>query len=436
MKELAPLFVFWALLTQFAHAQPPWTFTPTNTSGVMLGQATVNGQPAAAGDWVGAFDPAGNCAGAAEVILNGGLAYFNLPIYGDDPTTTGLDEGMTGAEGFSLRIWQATTGAVGGHPTLDNPTQLTGWSNTNGAPMPGYDDPEVNYSFGLIITVSIVCPPSTCVEGSVNTAETFPTGGTLAGPGITGVYWDPAAAGIGVHTLSYTIEDATATCTVEVTPTPDATILTTGPYCANASPIPLAAESPGGAWSGDGVIGEFFDPTLVNPGNHSIAYNIDAADPGCAANDQATLTIYPAPAIPVIVVQGDELLATNTGPAANAVSWQTLFTGEWLADGVLFTTPQPQASYVVLVTNAYGCTSVSLPLTYDPAGLPSQGADMWEVWADPSGQIHSSLPHTTRTFDLTGRERPRPLPGQWNLVRLERPNGDTRLLRVFPTQTP
>ena len=432
MKEFAVLFVT-LLAAAVSLGQPPWSPTPTNASGVLLGQITVNNTPAAPGDWVGAFDIDGNCAGATEVILNDGLAYVNLPIYGDDATTAGIDEGITGGEGFSLRFWQAATGAVTSYPEAANPTYLDGWSNTNGAPMPGYNDPEVNYNFGLTITATIACPPGTCVAGAVQTPETAPPGGTLAGPGITGVYWDPAAAGEGLHTLTYTLDNSVATCTVEVTATPDATILTTGPYCANASPIPLAAETQGGTWSGDGVIGEFFDPTLVTPGNHSIAYTIEAADLGCAANDQATVTVYPAPAIPVIVVQGDELLATNTGPAANAVSWQTLFTGEWLADGVLFTTPQPQASYVVLVTNAYGCTSVSLPLTYDPVGLSSQAADTWEVWADPSGQIHSSHPHTTRTFDLTGRELPRPLPGQWNLLRLERPDGATRLLRIFPS---
>ena len=66
-------------------AQPTeWQWTTTNASGVMLGQVTINGVPAEAADWIGAFDTAGNCAGAAPIIVNEELAYFNLPIYGDD----------------------------------------------------------------------------------------------------------------------------------------------------------------------------------------------------------------------------------------------------------------------------------------------------------------------------------------------------------------
>jgi hypothetical protein len=415
-----------------ASGQTPWAPTPTNASGVMLGQATINGQPAAAGDYVAAFDPQGNCAGATEVILNEGLAYFNLPIYGDDATTAALDEGITGGEAYTLRIWQAVTGAVGGHPDLDNPTTFSGWQNTNGAPMPDYGDPTVSYDFSVNVEVSILCPPSTCVSGAVATPEWSPAGGELAGPGVTGVYWDPAAAGEGLHTLTYTYEATTAVCTVEVTATPDATILTEGPFCANGGPTPLQAVTAGGTWSGPGVIGGFFDPSTLAPGEHNIAYAIESNDLGCAASDDITVTIFPAPDVPLIVVQGGELVATNTGPASNEVAWQTLFTGELVATGVLFAEPQPGVSYVATVTNAYGCTAVSLPLTFNPIGVEEVGA--WRVWLDAEGQIHSSHPPTrTTVFDPTGRILPAVQPGALNIVRLER-NGAIRTLRVIPLQ--
>ena len=58
-------------------AQPAeWTWIPTNASGVALGQATINGVPASASDWIGAFDATGNCAGAAPMIMNEGLAVY------------------------------------------------------------------------------------------------------------------------------------------------------------------------------------------------------------------------------------------------------------------------------------------------------------------------------------------------------------------------
>ncbi len=123
----------------------PFTFTPTSTSGVLQGQAEIDGVPAAAGDIVGVIDGSGSTAGAAEVIMNGGVAFINVTIYGDDSTTPGVDEGMSPGEGFTLKLWDASAGA-----TLDGPS-LSGWSNTNGAPMPGFDDPNTVYAFAGLL---------------------------------------------------------------------------------------------------------------------------------------------------------------------------------------------------------------------------------------------------------------------------------------------
>ena len=72
------LFIFSLLLcTTYAsiHAQgdPPFNVTPTNASGVLYGQVEVNGFIASDNDWIAAFDPEGNCAGATRLILNEGL---------------------------------------------------------------------------------------------------------------------------------------------------------------------------------------------------------------------------------------------------------------------------------------------------------------------------------------------------------------------------
>jgi hypothetical protein len=166
-----------------AFAQPSeWSWTPTNASGMVLGQATINGAPASAADWIGAFDETGNCAGTAPMIMNDGLAYFNLAIYGDDATTSDLDEGITAGEPFTLRIWQALTNGEATYPNDDSPSYLDGWSNTNGAPIPAYSDATAVYDFALEIQPFIVCPATTCVSGPVQTLEWGPPGGLISGP--------------------------------------------------------------------------------------------------------------------------------------------------------------------------------------------------------------------------------------------------------------
>ncbi|MEM7659457.1 MAG: T9SS type A sorting domain-containing protein [Bacteroidota bacterium] len=120
---------------------------PTNTFATFLGQAQVEGIPADANDVIAAFDDNGNIAGSASLIMNAGLAYINLTIYGDDALTPGFDEGMNPGEDFTLRLWDASANEVLWYPTIGNPTYFSGWVNTNGLPLPGYDDPNDIYNF-------------------------------------------------------------------------------------------------------------------------------------------------------------------------------------------------------------------------------------------------------------------------------------------------
>ena len=109
-KSLLKIFHF-ILLTGFIFAQDPpdsFNYIPTNLSGVFQGQATIDGIPAGTGDWAAAFDEDGNCAGASELVLDGGAAYINLSIYGDDSTTPDVDEGMNAGEDFVLRLWDSS----------------------------------------------------------------------------------------------------------------------------------------------------------------------------------------------------------------------------------------------------------------------------------------------------------------------------------------
>ena len=110
----------------------PFTFAPTNLSGAFVGTVRLQEQPCEAVDIIAAFDEGGNCAGAAYLTVNEGVSYIALPVYGDDPTTDGVDEGIGGGEGFTLALYDASTDQV-----FTNAELFTCWANTNGAPLPG-----------------------------------------------------------------------------------------------------------------------------------------------------------------------------------------------------------------------------------------------------------------------------------------------------------
>ncbi|MBO6574424.1 MAG: choice-of-anchor D domain-containing protein [Rhodothermales bacterium] len=120
----------------------PWTASPTNLVATIRGQAQVDGEPATSDDCIAALDEDGNVAGAGDLAIDGGVAYINLRIYGDDETTTDVDEGMSGSEDFTLRLFDSS-----GSQILVYPHALGGWRNTNGQPLPDYSDLSKIYNF-------------------------------------------------------------------------------------------------------------------------------------------------------------------------------------------------------------------------------------------------------------------------------------------------
>ncbi len=136
------------LLLPPAAAQPPsFSFTPNQQSGIFRGQAQLDGTPASGSDWVAAFDSLGNCAGASQLLISGGIAYINLPIYGDDLLTSGVDEGINAGERFFLQLWDSAANEIYDYPSSTHVVGFSGWVNANGAPLPGYQDPSEVYDF-------------------------------------------------------------------------------------------------------------------------------------------------------------------------------------------------------------------------------------------------------------------------------------------------
>lgn len=142
------LFIFFTFNYLLIIAQPSqFSFTPTFQSGSFVGTVTVNGNPASTDDWIASFDENGNCCGAAMLIENEGITYCNFPIYGDDPTSPTIDEGMNGSEKFTLQLYHSSINEYLGHPNFSNPYEFNGWISNNGAPIPAYSDAEAIFDF-------------------------------------------------------------------------------------------------------------------------------------------------------------------------------------------------------------------------------------------------------------------------------------------------
>jgi len=130
-------------------------------------------------------------------------------------------------------------------------------------------------------------------DASINVIATDP-GGDWSGTGVTDPVsgtFDPAVAGPGTHTITYTISGAcgsTDTEDIVVNADADATITPAGPFCSNALDTILSGADPGGTWSGTGitdpVIG-LFDPATAGVGIHTITYSIGGSCPDLKTYD-------------------------------------------------------------------------------------------------------------------------------------------------------
>ena len=103
-----------------AAAQVDSTFTWTD----FYGAVTYNDQPAPIGTVVDAFDPDGIHCGTftvGDIADSVGIFGF-MPVYGDDPFTSGVDEGATAGQTISFKVNGRAATVDSGDPTWESQT--------------------------------------------------------------------------------------------------------------------------------------------------------------------------------------------------------------------------------------------------------------------------------------------------------------------------
>ena len=148
-------------------------------------------------------------------------------------------------------------------------------------------------------TVNAGPPASYCIDDAPVQQNGTPVGGTWSGTGVSpGGLFDPAAAGLGAHTLTYAYTSPIGcsnsnTVTLTVNPLP---IVDAGPpvvFCDQPFPQQLTGFSPvGGAWSGSVLVsaGGQFTPNGV--GTFILTYTY--TDPnGCTNTDNLQVDVVP-----------------------------------------------------------------------------------------------------------------------------------------------
>ena len=171
-----------------------------------------------------------------------------------------------------------------------------------------------------------------CVSSDADTAMPNVGGGTWSGVGIidgvNGVF-DPAAAGIGTHQVTYSIPGTCAndsTIDVNVIALPDASIQAPDDYCISGLPLALTSANTGGVFSGPGVTGNTFDPSGLTPGVYTIKYQLVTPCPNLDSHDIKLINPYD------FSFNQDPVLVCDNDTAILAGNY-TLFTGALYGNG-------------------------------------------------------------------------------------------------------
>ncbi|WP_073280663.1 DUF7948 domain-containing protein [Hymenobacter psychrotolerans] len=148
--------------------------------------------------------------------------------------------------------------------------------------------------------VAITPVPPKCINSGNVPMTATPAGGVFSGPGMTGNIFNPVTAGVGTHTLTYSISDTlgcgVGTQTVVVSLLPEVRPGRDTTLCADqTAPFQLRGMSPaGGTWSGTGVSpGGLFTPPNTNNRGGIFPLVYTYASNGCT--NAATRTVVLAP---------------------------------------------------------------------------------------------------------------------------------------------
>jgi len=150
--------------------------------------------------------------------------------------------------------------------------------------------------------------------------------------------------------------------TVVVNSPPDASITPVSDVCLNGNPITLLPTTLGGTFSGPGINGTQFDPSLAGVGTHTIGYSVSNGS-NCSSSDSVQITVVstPTPTISGGTSCAGEPIEMIASGAIGTIYWYATQNGSSPIDsGALFQPATSGTYYVEQVVN--GCPSDRIPV--------------------------------------------------------------------------
>ncbi len=265
-------------------------------------------------------------------------------------------------------------------------------------------------SFSTLDSVCASSPAFILTAGS-------PSGGLYSGTGVTSnrLSFDPAVAGPGNYNLQYVFIDGngcsdSAYQTINVKSLPSVSLAPLSAMCVSAAADTLRGTPAGGTYSGTGVNGNLFVPSVAGAGTFTVAYQYVDAVSGCANTSSQQITVN---ALPVIALRdtsgcGNRTISLNATTAdATAYLWTpgnkttAVITVDTVGRGL------GTFAYSIQVTDSKGCAATKSMNVhfFDCTGIEEPAtAVALDLYPNPSGGqftvSSSTLPNGTYSLRI------------------------------------
>ena len=348
------------------------------------------------------------CTSAATATVNV-IPTPILNVVSNPPTICVGQSSTLTASGANTYVWSPSS-------TLNSPTSAsviattlssTSYTVTGTAVNGCTSTANVTVNVNPLPIVNAGSDLSFCNQNIQQTLTGYtPLGGTWTGSGVTsaGVF-TPSVAGNGTFTLTYTFIDGngcTNTDNIQVNVSSPTTVNAGNGFsiCLNSSPVTLTGATPiSGTWSGVGIAGSVFNPSIAGVGTHILTFSAGAGS--CLISDTIQVVVLPNPtvsatSIPTTICVGQS--STLTASGANTYVWSPSSTLNSSTGASVIATPLASSSYNVTGTASNGCTSsANVSINVNPLPTVNAGSDL--------SFCNQNIPQT-----LTGYN---PLGGTW-----------------------
>lgn len=333
-----------------------------------------------------------------EPVISNMNACEDNPI--PDLTATGLNITWYNDAALTQLVFQGNTFATG--QTMPGTYTYYITQSENGCISPAT---MVTLTINALPVVTLAPFNAVCINSpAMDLIGGEPAGGLYFGTGVNsnGLVFDPQLAGPGTFTLSYVFVDTfgctdTAYQAITVNALPTVTLDPIAAVCANTPSFLLSGGLPlGGSYSGNGVIGDTFDPAIAGVGTTTITYTSPIDTAGCQNTTSIDLVINGLPAVDLgsDVNSCANLTLTLDATNINTVSYSWLPGGQTTATipvdslGIGLGSKMFYVS-VKNINNCFNQDSVKV-LFHDCTGIEEQGSDVQiNLYPNPSSGIVS-----------------------------------------------